>query len=65
MAAHQETYGRSTVEKVVTAEQVPDMLELFARIADGESGKMLVSQVIQQNRARYQKFLRRSSNLTS
>ena len=33
----QETYGRSTVGKVVTAEQVPDMLELFARIADGES----------------------------
>ena len=33
----QETYGRSTVGKVVTAEQVPDMLDLFARIADGES----------------------------
>ena len=35
----QETYGRSTVGKVVTAEQVPDMLELFAQIADGQSWK--------------------------
>tara|TARA_B100001778_G_scaffold204030_1_gene168582 strand:- start:952 stop:1488 length:537 start_codon:yes stop_codon:yes gene_type:complete len=33
----QETYGRSTVGKVVTAEQVPDMIDLFTRIADGES----------------------------
>ena len=33
----QESYGRSTVGKVVTAEQVPDMLDLFTRIADGES----------------------------
>ena len=33
----QETYGRSTVGKVVTAEQVPDMLDLFVRIGDGES----------------------------
>ena len=33
----QDNYGRSTVGKVVTAEQVPDMLDLFARIADGES----------------------------
>ena len=33
----QETYGRSTVGKVVTAEQVPDMLDLFTRITDGES----------------------------
>ena len=32
----QDNYGRSTVGKVVTAEQVPDMLDLFARIADGE-----------------------------
>ena len=33
----QEKYGRSTVGKVITAEQVPDMLDLFARITDGES----------------------------
>ena len=33
----QETYGRSTVGKVVTAEQVPDMLDLFGKIADGQS----------------------------
>ena len=33
----QETYGRSTVGKVVTAEQVPDMLDLFTQVADGES----------------------------
>ena len=33
----QETYGRSTVGKVITAEQVPDMLDLFVRIGDGES----------------------------
>lgn len=33
----QETYGRSTVGKVITAEQVPDMLDLFTRITDGES----------------------------
>ncbi len=32
----QETYGRSTVGKVITAEQVPDMLDLFTRIAEGE-----------------------------
>ena len=31
------TYGRSTVGKVITAEQVPDMLDLFVRITDGES----------------------------
>ncbi len=35
----QDNYGRSTVGKVVTAEQVPDMLDLFAQIADGESWK--------------------------
>ncbi len=35
----QETYGRSTVGKVITAEQVPDMLDLFVRIGDGESWK--------------------------
>ena len=33
----QEKYGRSTVGKVITAEQVPDMLDLFTRITDGES----------------------------
>ena len=33
----QEKYGRSTVGKVITAEQVPDMLDLFTRIRDGES----------------------------
>ena len=33
----QEKYGRSTVGKVITAEQVPDMLDLFARITNGES----------------------------
>ena len=33
----QEKYGRSTVGKVITAELVPDMLDLFARITDGES----------------------------
>ena len=32
-----EKYGRSTVGKVVTAEQVPDMLDLFTRVADGEA----------------------------
>ena len=30
-------YGRSTVGKVITAEQVPDMLDLFSRVADGEA----------------------------
>ena len=32
-----EKYGRSTVGKVITAEQVPDMLDLFTRVADGEA----------------------------
>ena len=32
-----EQYGRSTVGKVITAEQVPDMLDLFTRVADGEA----------------------------
>tara|TARA_Y100000768_G_C23892457_1_gene640865 strand:+ start:28 stop:729 length:702 start_codon:yes stop_codon:yes gene_type:complete len=32
----QDNYGRSTVGKVITAEQVPDMLDLFTRIAEGE-----------------------------
>ena len=32
-----ETYGRTTVGKVVKAEQVPEMLALFTRIADGEN----------------------------
>ena len=31
-----EKYGRTTVGKVITAEQVPDMLDLFARVAEGE-----------------------------
>jgi len=34
-----EKYGRSTVGKVISAEQVPDMLDLFKRIADGEGWK--------------------------
>ena len=33
----QKKYGRSSVGKVITAEQVPDMLDLFTRITDGES----------------------------
>ncbi len=32
-------YGRSTVGKVVDSDQVPDMLDLFARISDGEDWK--------------------------
>ena len=32
-------YGRSTVGKVVKPEQIPDMLDLFTRIADGEDWK--------------------------
>jgi len=32
-----ETYGRTTVGKVITAEQVPDMLDLFTRVAEGEA----------------------------
>ena len=31
-----EKYGRTTVGKVVTPEQVPEIVTLFARIADGE-----------------------------
>ena len=54
----QETYGRSTVGKVVTAEQVPDMLELFARIADGESWEDVgFPGDPTKSRCRYQKFL--------
>ena len=34
-----EKYGRTTVGKVIPAEQVPEMLDLFARVADGESWK--------------------------
>ena len=33
----QEKYGRSTVGKLNTAEQVPDILDLFTRITEGES----------------------------
>ena len=44
-------------EKVVTAEQVPDMLELFAKIADGESWEDVGFGVINKSRCRYQKFL--------
>ncbi len=33
------SHGRSTVGKVVTAEQVPDAVGRFARVADGESWK--------------------------
>ncbi len=32
-----EKYGRTTVGKVITAEQVPDMLDLFTRVAEGEA----------------------------
>ena len=32
-------YGRSTVGKVIDSDQVPDMLDLFARISDGEDWK--------------------------
>ena len=32
-----EKHGRSTVGKVVTAEQIPDMLDLFTRVAEGEA----------------------------
>ena len=32
-------YGRSTVGKVVDSDQVPDMLDLFARISDGDDWK--------------------------
>ena len=32
-------YGRSTVGKAVDSDQVPDMLDLFARISDGEDWK--------------------------
>ena len=32
-------YGRSTVGKAVRPEQIPDMLDLFTRIADGEDWK--------------------------
>ena len=31
-----EKYGRTTVGKVIPAEQVPEMLDLFTRVADGE-----------------------------
>ena len=31
-----EKYGRTTVGKVVTPEQIPEIITLFARIADGE-----------------------------
>lgn len=34
-----ESYGRSTVGKVVTAEGVPRVLGLFARVAEGENWK--------------------------
>ncbi len=34
-----EKYGRTTVGKVIPAEQVPEMLDLFTRVADGEPWK--------------------------